>query len=85
MSEYLRIDYCPEPDAEPVAELHPFGETVGIPAVYLGGHDSAHTVQVSLHPRDPAGSIRYLRQLAAAATDLADKVERAAAEAVLGS
>ena len=66
--------------AEPITRITPFEDTIGIPVVeFISG------VQIQFRPHDPEGTIRYLRQLAAVATDLADLVEHKAAEAVLSA
>lgn len=80
-SGYVRASIEPDPDKPPKTRLSPYEGTLGIPVVELTRHP--FNAELSFNPADPEGSIRYLRQLAAAATDLADQVQDAVAGAVL--
>lgn len=75
---------------EPTTRMTTYRDSIGIPVVSFTGDIGSDTVSVQMNPDDPHDAIRYLRQLAAVATDLADEVERRAehreqqvAEAVL--
>lgn len=75
----MRINYLPDPGVEPTSSFEAEGNR--IPAIQLSREWSGTYMQVQLSPDDPADAVRYLRQLAAVATDLADQVENAAKEA----
>lgn len=72
---YVQCTYMPDPDAEPVGILNPNRRGVGIPVLRL--HQDYGTFSVQLDPDDPDAAIRYLRQLADAASVLADHVQAA--------
>lgn len=80
-SGYTHISIEPNPDQPPASRLSPYPNTIGIPVVELTAHP--YRGELSFNPADPEGSIRYLRQLAAVATDLADQVQDKVAGAVL--
>lgn len=63
---------------EPDTHLTPYTNAVGIPVI-----DLMPQLKVQFSPTDPEAAIRYLRQLAAVATDLADQVQDRVARAVL--
>lgn len=79
----LRANFTPKPGADPSARLSPYHDTIGIPIIGLAGKHELYESDLTLHYDDPGESIRYLRQLAAVATDLADEIERAATTEVL--
>lgn len=80
----VHFDYTPTADVEPTSHITAYdGHPVGIPVLDLAPRYSADVVKLHFNYADPSDTIRYLRQLAAVATDLADQVEHAAAEAVL--
>lgn len=77
---YVQCTYMPDPDAEPAGTLNPSRSGAGIPVLRL--HQDYGSFSVQFDPDDPAAAIRYLRQLATVATDLADQVQAADAEGV---
>lgn len=73
MSDYLSVAYLPDPGVEPRATYRPPNDP--IPAVYLSRQWAGPDLKIQFDPKTPADTVRYLRQLAAAAADLADQVE----------
>lgn len=74
------LAYFPETTTEPHAT---FADN-GIPALYVTGvHSTTDDIRLQFRPSDLAEAVRYLRQLAAVATDLADQCQDAIAKAVL--
>lgn len=72
--------------AEPTYRLQPYERTAGLAVLSCFPRTGYEVVDLSFNPAMPGDTIRYLRQLAAAATDLADELERAATtDAVLKS
>ena len=82
MNDHLYIAYLPDPGVEPRATFLPQDDP--IPAIYLSRTFDSTSLRIQFDAKDPGDAIRYLRQLAAVATDLADQVQDHAAGAVLG-
>lgn len=74
MSDNLYVSYLPDPGVEPRGTFGPSA----IPAIYLTRQYDGLDLRIQFDPNDPAETIRYLRELAAVAADLADQVEKAA-------
>lgn len=82
----IQVSIEPPTDTDPTYRLQPYGETVGIPVLNCYPQHDLDVAQLTFNPTTPQDTIRYLRLLAAAATDLADEIERAATtDAVLKS
>lgn len=71
---------------EPTYRLQSYENTAGIAVLACMPKSGYDVVDLSFNPEQPGDTIRYLRLLAGAATDLADELERAATtDAVLKS
>lgn len=73
----VQFSYSPPADESPRQRLQPYENTVGIPVLSFTKVLNLDVIELSFDPRNPENTIRYLRELASTATDLAAKVEDA--------
>ena len=74
----MHFSYDPPTGESPRQRLQPYEDTAGIPVLSFSAQLNVDVVELSFDPRTPDNTIRYLRELAAAARALADAVELAA-------
>jgi hypothetical protein len=82
---HMTTTFYPLAEDAPRSNLYAVPDGSVRPVLRLAALGSFQQVDLTLMPDDPAAAVRYLRQLAAVATDLADEVQDATVKAVLSS